>query len=481
MDRKLVLTFIAILSIVAGTGLILSADAPIEKSATVAATTSYIVQGQSVATVADAVRAVGGEVTQELTIINAVGAQLTETQLSELKAADPSIRIHLDGVVEIAGGNGQGIPTAEHPNLIGADQLWDEGITGLGVTVAVLDTGAHRFDGLKYDTNGASRILATYVVEFDTEDPSSYPYWHDPNGHGTHVAGIIVNSEGSKKSRRPNGVAPDANLVVVDAFDSLGQATYLDIIQGINWVVMNKARFDIRILNLSLSAPPRSHYWDDPMNQAVMAAWQAGIVVVASAGNTGPDAMTIGVPGNVPYVITVGAMSDNETPKDSGDDFLASFSAAGPTHEGFVKPELVAPGGHVVSMMQKNGRIATTHSEFHDKGTYFTMSGTSQAAAVVSGTVALMLQADPSLTPDDVKCRVMSSARPAVAADGTLAYSVFQQGAGMVDAYAAVHSDAGGCANNGMDINLDLTNQMHYGGRANQDENGDYYLMGLDG
>ena len=105
---------------------------------------------------------------------------------------------------------------------------------------------------------------------------------------------------------------------------------------------------NIRILNLSFGAPATSHYWNDPVNQAVMAVWKSGIIVVASAGNRGPEPMSIGVPGNVPYIITVGAMTDSFTPQDITDDRLASFSAAGPTIEGFVKPDLVAPGGHML-------------------------------------------------------------------------------------------------------------------------------------
>ena len=126
------------------------------------------------------------------------------------------------------------------------------------------------------------------------------------------------------------------------------------------WIIANRETYDIRVLNLSLSAPAQSHYWDDPLNQAVMAAWEAGIVVVASAGNLGPDPMTIGVPGNIPYVITVGAMTDSYTPNDFTDDKLASFSSAGPTHEGFVKPEIVAPGGHLRAYVGRKTKLATT-------------------------------------------------------------------------------------------------------------------------
>jgi serine protease AprX len=210
-----------------------------------------------------------------------------------------------------------------------------------------------------------------------------------------------------------------------------------------------------------------------------MKAWQAGIVVVASAGNTGPDPMTIGVPGNVPYVITVGAMTDNYTELDAGDDKIATFSAAGPTFEGFVKPEVVAPGGHLSGLMAFDTQIVQQHPEFHDGGRYFEMSGTSQAAGVVSGVAALILSQDPSLTPDEVKCRLMDSAHTALNSNGELAYSVFQQGAGAVNAKHAIESSTLDCANSGMDIAKDLSGEEHYYGPANVDSDGNFYIEGL--
>ena len=164
-------------------------------------------------------------------------------------------------------------------------------------------------------------------------------------------------------------------------------------------IITHKDESGIRVVNLSFSAEPQSRYWDNPLNQAVMAAWQAGIVVVASAGNTGPGAMTVGVPGNVPYVITVGAMTDNFTPEDPSDDRLTSFSSAGPTKEAFVKPDLLAPGGHLTSLMGDWMTIPVEHPEFYDDGMYFTMSGTSQAAGVMTGIVALMLRRRPGSHP----------------------------------------------------------------------------------
>jgi hypothetical protein len=213
-----------------------------------------------------------------------------------------------------------------------------------------------------------------------------------------------------------------------------------------------------------------------------MAAWKAGIVVVAAAGNSGPTPMTVGVPGNVPYVITAGALTDNYTPYNLTDDRLASFSSTGPTYEGFVKPEVVAPGGHMVASMNSNSYLANIDPHSMSPNEHmFTMSGTSQAAAVTSGVVALMLQANPSLTPDNVKCRLMASARPAVNSNGTLAYSVFQQGAGLINAVTAVSSTATGCANVGLNVAADLAGTQHFGGPANQDSNGNYYIMNMAG
>ncbi|MCP3912898.1 MAG: S8 family serine peptidase, partial [Actinomycetia bacterium] len=180
----------------------------------------------------------------------------------------------------------------------------------------------------------------------------------DENGHGAHMAGIVLNSEQGTSTPKFNGVAPDADLIMVKAFDANGAGSYSDVIRGMQWILDHQAFYGIRVVNLSLSAPVASYYWDDPLNQTVMAAWQAGLVVVASAGNTGPDPMSVGVPGNLPYVITVGAMTDNYTPGDGTDDFLASWSATGPSVEAFLKPEVLAPGGHMVSKMPESSSIA---------------------------------------------------------------------------------------------------------------------------
>ena len=459
------------LAVGAGTPSLSASDASIE------APTSMIVQGSDLDRVKRLVLEVGGEVTHELRIINAVGARLTTAQRDALAELDPSLRFHEDSAVETSTteDSGGGYTTqSQFTRLIDADLVHTQGFTGRGITVAILDTGLWAAPPLVQDSNQRQRILASYDAK---RDRFSETKTRDRNGHGTHVTSIIANSEPNGAGDF-NGVAPDVDMVIVRAFNGGGKGTYADVIRGIDWIVSNRQTYGIRILNLSLSARPRSAYWDDPLNQAAMAAWKAGIVVVTSAGNTGPDAMTVGVPGNVPYLITVGAMTDNYTPGDGSDDLLASFSATGPTAEGFAKPELVAPGGHLLGSMQRRSRIARRHPEFHDGANYFTMSGTSQSAAVVTGIAALMLDADPGLSPNTVKCRLMASARPAVDESGALAYSVLQQGAGLVNAYDAVHSNARGCANKRLNVRHDLAGRRHFGGRARIDEEGKYYILG---
>src|ERR1700722_13744273 len=461
----------------------------------------YIVQATTARAAAQDVARVGGQTDQDLGIIRAVSAHLNAAQVARLRSTT-GVRVFEDRSLTTEGnlltllspvtspvvmlasslqtpadGQGMLLPTllyqTNYPMLVGADALQQAGVTGKGVTIAVLDSGLWQDPSQNY----GPRLLAS----IDVLNGGSGPVKGDPYGHGTHVtsiaAGGAMNVSGSYLS-----IAPQANLVAVRAFDGTGSGRYADVIAGLNWIVANRTKYKIRVLNLSFGAAPESYYWDDPLNQAVMAAWRAGIVVVAAAGNEGPTAMTIDVPGNVPYVITTGALTDNNTPYNLSDDRLASFSSTGPTYEGFVKPELVAPGGHIVASMSSSSYLANI-----DPGSMilteqmFTMSGTSMAAAVTTGVVALMLQSDPALTPDQVKCRLLASAAPAVTSGGKLAYSVFQQGAGLINTVSAVNSSATNCANVGLNISADLAGTEHFGGPANQAANGDYYIMNMAG
>ncbi|MBN1887024.1 MAG: S8 family serine peptidase [Thermoflexales bacterium] len=430
-----------------------------------------IVQGTSVDDAAAAVRATNGRLIAQVSIIQAVVAEVPQSQLPRLAAMPGVIRVTPNRTVRKAGG----VADVEFAKAIGAAEVWATGNLGAGVTLAVLDSGIETtFLTLHKSPGGGNhnRILAYYDVPsgqlYESPDLLSSP--GDPNGHGTHVAGIIGNSFYEQKDGEYQGVAPAADLVAVRVLDETGVGTYADVIQGIDWVVQHKDTYNIRVLNISMYAPVYAPYWADPYNLAVMAAWQAGIVVVASAGNAGPAPMSIGVPGNTPYIITVGAFTDNYSPKDFGDDYIPPFSSTGPTLDAFVKPDLIAPGAHIVSLMKRNAYLSDQHSDNYVNGHYFSMAGTSMSAAVVSGIVGLMLSQHPELTPDQVKYRLVATARPQFSEySGLAAYSVWEQGAGRVWAPDAVFTDLAGEANHGMDIGLDLAGVQHYEGWTTYD------------
>ncbi len=426
-----------------------------------------IVQGQTLEQAAAAVQSNGGTVTSNIDIIQAVVADVPAANLARLSRAPGVVRVTLDRTIEVAGFNRDDRLLFKYPEVVGADNVWNTNNYGQNVTVALLDTGIDpTFIGLRVGPGTSQdRLLAYYdaIGKKLYEAPQLLRSPRDPNGHGSHVAGIVGNS--TYADGQYLGIAPATNLVAVRVLDENGMGTYADVLRGLNWVVQNKARYNIRVLNMSMYATPVAPYWADPYNLAVMAAWKAGIVVVASAGNGGPAPLSIGVPGNTPYIITVGAFTDNYTPGDFGDDYMPPFSATGPTLDAFVKPDVIAPGAHIASLMRNNTEMAQAYPDNKIIGNYFKMSGTSMSAAVVSGIVALMLKAHPELTPDQVKYRLTMTARPQFSEQtGEMAYSIWQQGAGRVWAPEAVSTNIQGAANQGMDINADLAGTTHYEG-----------------
>ena len=439
---------------------------------------SYLVQATSTALAAQLVEKHDGVVTSRLEIIHAVGALLSVQGVSQLRLENGIVAITLNGSVESSDNDNpedknkekekeknKGIPSADFPNVVGADVVWNGGVIGSGVTVAVLDTGLADLSALVNSVdNKHNRIVAWKDFIQSSRKPV------DPNGHGSHVAGIIANSQKGADGEW-NGVAPDVKLAGVRVLDKNGVGTYESVILGLQWVLENQARYNIRIVNLSLVAPVQSPYWADPLNQAVTQVWANGITVIVAAGNSGPDAMSITVPGNNPYVITVGAFTDNFTPSDWNDDYIAPFSSAGPTLDGFVKPDLVAPGGHIVSVVPSDSVLAKQYPDNKLKSNYFKLAGTSQATAVVSGIAALIISKNHDISPNEVKMRLTGTALPWVDATTTEAlYSMWVQGAGMVNAPDAVFADVSGSANEGMDIQADLAGTTHYEGYSYYDE-----------
>jgi serine protease AprX len=446
---------------------------------------SFIVQGEDIDEVILAVNRHGGTITSRLEIISGVGADLTTEAIARLlaepgiSAITPNNTVHLaddnvDNDIDTLCRSGRFIPATNYPDVVGADVVWDQGATGEGISVAVVDTGLNRQAGLVRDIHGNRGRIIGWV---DFVRGKNKPV--DKNGHGSHIAGIIANTQIGEDGEW-NGVAPGVDLVGVRVLDKRGAGTYEWVIQGIQWVVDHKDEFNIRVINLSLVSSVLSPYWADPFNQAVMRAWAEGIVVIAAAGNGGPDAMTIGVPGNTPYIVTVGAFTDNYTPYDWSDDYIAPFSAAGPTLDGFVKPDIVAPGAHIVSLMKHRDYLARLHPEAYVARNYYSIAGTSQSAAVVSGVAALILTQNPDLTPDEVKYRLMYSSALWMELDGNEPlYSIWQQGAGRVNAPGAVLDEYSGVANEGMDIWGDIAGDVHYEGYTTYDSTtGLFHLLG---
>ncbi len=460
---------------------IASLAAPVSLASSTNIQVSYIVQGESTDQVIELVQKYQGVVTSRLDIINGAGVLLSPAAAGMLrsekgiKAVTLNAAVHMTDDDQDEGGTGKKSPATDYPDVVGADVTWQHGVIGKGVTVAVVDTGLGTHRGITRGVNGKKNDRIVGWVDFVDKKPNPT----DPNGHGTHVAGIIANTQIGSDGEW-NGVAPGISLVGVRVLDKTGAGDYEQVIQGIQWVIRHQREYGIRVMNLSLVSVAQSPYWADPLDQAVMKAWANGITVVVAAGNAGPKPLTIGVPANTPYVITVGAFTDNYTSNDWSDDYITPFSAAGPTLDGFVKPDVVAPGAHMVSTMLPSSYIVRNHEASQVSNQYFSMAGTSQAAAVVSGIAALTLSKNPRLTPDQVKYRLMYTAYPWIDLTTTDAlYSMWQQGTGRVNAPDAVFGKISGQANYGMDINADIAGTQHYEGFSYYDETtGEFRLKG---
>lgn len=304
---------------------------------------------------------------------------------------------------------------------LGVDQLWARGSKGRGVAIAIIDTGVHPHPDLK------DRIVAFK----DVVNGRSEPY--DDQGHGTHVAGDAAGN-GAASGGKYVGTAPEADVVGVKVLDARGGGRLSDIIKGVEWVVQNRARYNIRVMNMSLGASARDSYRNDPMCKAVEQAVDAGIVAVIAAGNSGPRGRTIGTPGIDPKALTVGAIDDRDTTAREDDD-LARFSSRGPTIDNLQKPDVVAPGTNITAATSPGSALDKEPRIPRDGEWYITISGTSMATPVTAGIVADLVSAVPSATPASVKEALMGSARPL---ERTPAYDGNAQGAGVVNPVAAL-------------------------------------------
>jgi serine protease AprX len=297
------------------------------------------------------------------------------------------------------------------PGLLGLFST--AGHTGAGVGVAVLDSGIATHTALD------SRVVAR--VNFVSDEPNVVG---DPFGHGTHIAGTIAGNRSAAQyvtSAFAGGTAPAVKLIDVRVLGSYGSGRTSDVIAGIDWVIDNRVRYNIRVINLSLGHPVTEPSATDPLCQAVARAVAEGITVTVSAGNYGltstgaPVLGGITSPGNSPLALTVGSL-DTKGTLDPRDDEVAPYSSRGPArYETVVKPDVVAPGTRTVSLEAQNSFLSAHYRQWHiagnGKNAYMRLSGSSMSTAVVSGGVALLLSAQPSLSPAQVKMAIQMGAR----------------------------------------------------------------------
>jgi serine protease AprX len=366
------------------------------------------------------VRGLGGAITHQLPIVSGFSALLPAEALPELAGSPAVGLVWGDAEITMTSGSTSWYDSRS-PNAVWRQAIRltsvEDYYSGDGVTVAILDTGVSQVPDLE------DRVLARVDLTPDQDGFDRY-------GHGTHMAGIIAGNGPGSDDDRWDGVAPQADLVSVKVAGADGSTDVSVVIAGLQWVLAHKSEYGIRILNLAFGTDSRQGYRLDPLNYAVEQVWFGGILVVASSGNRGPTGGTINKPGDDPFVLTVGAVDIKGT-GDRGDDIIAPFSSWGPTPDGYIKPDIAAPGVTIVASRAVGSTIDLQHPEARVEDAYFKGTGTSQAAAIVSGVAALMFQANPSLTPDEAKTAIMrGAARSSTYRSGG--------GAGMIDASAAI-------------------------------------------
>jgi serine protease AprX len=394
----------------------------------------------------------GGSILDELPLVNSLVATLDSKGILQLSNNANVVYISKDRPVKMLMSNAA--------PAVNAQVAWNAKYTGDGIAVALIDSGVNSHRDL-------SRVV--YSQSFVNGKWSAA----DQYGHGTHIAGLIAgngaSSTGNSYFKTFKGIAPDARIVNLRVLDENGQGTDSAVIAAIHQAILLKSLFNIRVINLSLGRGVFESYQKDPLCQAVERAWKSGIVVVTSAGNYGRFEPTSGYgtitsPANDPFVITVGSMKPMGTPTRI-DDLIASYSSKGPTQvDRVVKPDVVAPGNLLVSTETPNTTLYATERDnivpysYYTYGgssapstSYFSLSGTSMAAGIVSGMVADLLDASPGLTPDQVKARLMKTASKSFPKESSVfdastgktyvsQYDLFTVGAGYVDLAAALAS-----------------------------------------
>jgi serine protease AprX len=378
-----------------------------------------------------AVEAFGGTVGRHLGIIDAFTASVPGDRLDSLRATPGVSDVTEDAGLELSSKEVEdqvaqaGSLYTIANQVTGASAMWDAGYTGQGIDVAVIDSGVVPVKGL----DDPGKVVYGPDLTLETNGSAKQK---DTYGHGTHMSGIIAGrdpeAKGNKKSGDASnfvGMAPDARIVSVKVADAKGQTDVSQAIAAIDWVVQNRNKngLNIRVLNMSFGTDGVQDYVLDPLAFAAEQAWHKGIVVVVAVGNEGFGTGKVNNPAYDPYLIAVGSNTANGT-ATTADDVVSSFSNDG---DGTRNPDVVAPGDQVVSLRSSGSYLDKTYPQARIGDRLFRGSGTSQAAAVVSGAAALLVQQRPTATPDQIKALLMGTANAIPNATAA------QQGSGLVD------------------------------------------------
>ncbi len=359
--------------------MVASSGIPAAAQPTAAAWRDVVVTGTDADGAARAVEAAGGRVMTLLPVVRGVAAQLPQhTRLDPAWVVAPQRQITVAEADTPVGATG----ATTVRQMLGLPVTGDE---GRGVTVAVVDTGIADVPDLAGQVSGRVDLTGTGAG--------------DGYGHGTFMAGLIA-ATGENSAGRYQGVAPAAKLIDVKVADADGRTDLTTVLRGLQWVSDHRA--DVQVLNLSLSSDSPLPYQIDPLTQALESLWHQGVTVVVPSGNDGPGTGSVTSPGNDPLLLTTGGLDAAGT-ADRSDDVVGTWSGRGPTWQGDAKPDLVAAGGHVVSLRSPGSVVDRGSPQARVGDGYFRGSGTSMAAAVTSGVIAGVLAVQRKLRPDAVK------------------------------------------------------------------------------
>jgi subtilisin family serine protease len=370
-----------------------------------------------------AVARMGGHVGDHIGIIDGFVAEVPLSRLAVLRSVTGVHSVTLDGKVQLLdhddddddddgddGGGGRSSSRSLAPYATKAWTFWQRGYTGQGVDVALIDSGVVPVDGLTVP----GKVINGADLSFESQAENLR--YLDTFGHGTHMAGIIAGyDEGARlgKKRRGDefvGMAPGARLLSVKVADAGGATDVSQVIAAIDWVVQHRSDngMNIRVLNLSFGTDGTQSYLLDPLTHAAEMAWRRGIVVVVAAGNETYGSTKLNNPAYDPYVLAVGG-ADHGGNDDYDDDEVGDFSSCGNPSR---RPDLLAPGKSILSLRSPGSHIDQTYPGARLGTRFFKGTGTSQAAAVVSGAAALLIDQRPSITADQVKALLMQTAKP---------------------------------------------------------------------